>query len=126
MKRLAISTTNEVLIKPKFGSDQLISASEAVRSFSALRKLAKNDPIGILENNKLDSVVLSYEHYERLYSHVQNLEEQLYLALLNERVRKADAGESRTISLEEVLGKEEFEAFSSIDPNQISDEELFE
>jgi len=60
-----------------FKTEQFISASEAVRKFSALRKQARNHPVIILDNNNPDTVMISYETYEALHTLLQNSETPL-------------------------------------------------
>lgn len=53
--------------KPAFTIDQIIKASELVRTFSNIRKKAKEKPYFITDNGNIDTVLLSYDKYEELY-----------------------------------------------------------
>lgn len=55
--------------------DQIILASKADKCFGTFVKKAKENPQFILDNDKIDSVVLSIEKYENLLS---ELEEALW------------------------------------------------
>lgn len=110
--------------KPRFNVDQVNSATYASKHFSDIRKKAKELPQFISENNCIDSVVLDYKVYEEMYAELQTLRELTWELEIARRLEKADSTNVR-YHLQDVLGKDEYKEFRSIDPNSIPDEELF-
>lgn len=116
-----------ILEKPTFTRDQIVSATVASKEFSALRKRARTSPQYISGRNGIDSVLLDYETYERMYGELQYFRELEFDRIAAERVAAADADpDHRPISFREVLGEDAYEAFEAIDASAIPDEELFE
>lgn len=113
------------LDKPRFNVDQVISASTASKRFGQIRKKAKDLPQFISDNNVIDTVVLNYKDYEKMYLELQSLRELIWEIGIARRLENADKTTVR-YSLEEVFGKEEYEEFRKIDPNSIPDDEIFE
>lgn len=59
----------------KFSQDEIFTATEVVRNFSAmLGKVAENKKIVIIKNNKIEAVMLNLKEYERLNEAVALLE----------------------------------------------------
>ncbi len=102
--------------------DQIILASKADKCFGDIREKAKKKPQFILDNDKIDSVVLSIEQYEQLLSELEKLRETLWHKKIEERI-KNDSG--IRYSAKDFMSKEEYEMFINGDP-LVSDEELFE
>jgi PHD/YefM family antitoxin component YafN of YafNO toxin-antitoxin module len=73
-KKGAVLKVGVVLEKPSITNDQIVSASEAARDFSKIRKRAKDVPLYILDRGKIDAVILGYDQYERMYMRLQELE----------------------------------------------------
>lgn len=58
-----------------FTQDEIFTATEVVRNFSAiLSKVEQNQKIVILKNNKIQAVMLNLKEYERLMGAVELLE----------------------------------------------------
>ncbi len=58
-----------------FSKDEIYTATEVVRNFSAiLGKVAQSKRIVILKNNKFEAVMLNFKEYERLLNAVELLE----------------------------------------------------
>jgi F0F1-type ATP synthase delta subunit len=112
------------LNKPRLHVDQIISATYASKRFGEIRKKAKELPQFISENNCIDTVVLDYKAYEAMYAEIEELREIAWEISIARRLEKANATNVK-YSLQEVMG-EEYEEFCTIDPDSISDEELFE
>lgn len=93
----------------QFETNQSISASEAVRKFSALRKQARHQPVIILDKNKPDSVILSYETYEALYNLVQNIEERTSIIHTNKDKPNAIPEKKQTFHSSQLLSEEELQ-----------------
>lgn len=115
-----------IMDKPKFNVDQVISASKAAKRFAEVRKNAKISPQFITQNNNIDSVIQSYDDYEKMYIELETLRQFASDFHLSERIQKADSNPETRFNIKEVMGEEEFNKFQKIDPNSISDEELFE
>lgn len=76
--------------KPRFNRDQIISSSEAAKKFGELRKKAKTIPQFITDNGTVDTVVMNYEYYEKMYMRLQELEEIEETAILSERMERLE------------------------------------
>lgn len=111
--------------KPRFTRDQIVPASKASKSFGKVRKNAKILPQFISQNNKIDSVVLDYEQYEKLFEELETLREMSWEFDIANRLKKADSTPNVRYSIQEVMGNDEYQEFCDIDPDSISDEELF-
>ena len=116
----------DVMEKPEFNVDQVIPASIAARRFGEVRKNAKVLPQFISENNRIDSVVQSYEDYEKMYMELEFLREMIRESNLSMRIQRADSDPTNRHTLKEVMGDVGYEEFQKIDPNAIADEDLFE
>lgn len=58
-----------------FTQDEIFTATEVVRNFSAmLEKVGHNQKVVILKNNKIEAVMLNLKEYERLTNAVALLE----------------------------------------------------
>lgn len=114
-----------VMDKPRFSVDQMNSATYASKNFGKIRKLAKESPQFISENNMIDSVVLDYKTYEEMFTEIETLRELAWEISIARRLEEADKTNVR-YSLKEVMGEEEYEEFSKMDPDAIPDDELFE
>lgn len=116
----------DVMEKPQFNVDQVVPASVASRRFGEVRRNAKNIPQFISENNRIDSVVQSYEDYEKMYMELEVLRELTMELNLSNRIQEADLNPELRYELKEVMGEAGYKEFQKIDSNTISDEELFE
>ena len=111
--------------KPSFNVDQVVPASLASKRFGELRKNAKLQPQFISDNNKIESVVLNYALYEEMYVELEALRELTWEMDLINRLKNTDTTNER-YSLQEVMSEDEYKTFTKIDPDSISDEDLFE
>lgn len=109
--------------RPTFTRDQITSATTAAKRFAEIRRKAKVEPQFISEHNEIDSVVLDYETYEQMWRELYELRE-IEIELRAERRLRDDACEP--VLLEELKGPEGYAEFEAIDPELISDAELFE
>lgn len=114
-----------VMEKPQFNVDQVISASNAAKRFAEVRRNAKTSPQFISQNNSIDSVVQSYEDYEKMYMELETLRELFFDLNLSDRIEQADLKPELRFTIKDVMGEEGYTEFQKIDPNSISDEELF-
>ena len=113
--------------KPCFSRDQIVSATTVSKKFSEIRKRAKSTPLFVSDRNEIDTVILDYQAYEDMYMELEYLREQRFYEAVAERIAKGDADPARkSIGLDEAMGAEALAEYLSIDPDAISDEELFE
>lgn len=112
--------------KPQFNVDQVIPASIASRRLGEVRRNAKTIPQFISENNRIDSVVQSYEDYEKMYMELEVLRELTWELNLSNRILEADLNPKFRFDLKEVMGDVGYAEFQKIDPNSMPDEDLFE
>lgn len=111
--------------KPHFNVEQVNSATYASKRFGEIRKKAKKLPQFISENNNVDTVVLDYKAYEEMYTELQVLREVAWEYDIARRIERADNTEIR-YNLKDIMSEEEYNEFRKINPNSISDKELFE
>ena len=116
----------KVMEKPQFNVDQVIPASQAAKRFAEVRRNAKTKPQFISQNNSIDTVIQSYENYEKMYMELESLRELLFDLHLSDRIQKAESNPGLRFNIEDVMGEEGYTEFQKIDPNSIPDEELFE
>ena len=112
-----------VLEKPVFTKDQVVSATEASKSLSTIRKRAKRAPQFIADHNDIDTVIVDYAAYEEMYGALQFLREAEIDRIASDRIKN---GPYEFIPFEEALTPEELAEFESINPDSVSDEDLFE
>jgi len=112
-----------VMDKPKFSVDQMISASYASKRFGEIRKKAKALPQFISDNNKVDTVVLDYAQYEKLYMELNQLQELVRKMELLNRVEELDENPQITVAFNSLLTDQEKADLQNYNPN---DDDLFE
>lgn len=78
------------LDKPHFTRDQLVPSSVASKSFGAIRKRARDNPQFISDNGVVDTVVMGYDQYERMYQRLRELEEREEARVLEERIERLE------------------------------------
>ncbi|WP_318615866.1 hypothetical protein [Sporosarcina sp. YIM B06819] len=114
----------DVMEKPQFNVDQVVPASVAARRFGEVRKNAKIAPQFISDNNRIDTVVQSYEAYEKMFMELEILRELAWEYNLSLRIQDADQNPNR-YSLKEVMGDHGFAEFQKVNPDDIADDDLF-
>lgn len=92
--------------KPLFTNDQLTNAGVAAKKFGYIRNKAKDEPQYIMDNGNVDTVILDYAYYEKMYSRLMELEEAEEARILTERISHLDANPEAAISWKS-LRKEE-------------------
>lgn len=112
--------------KPKFNDEQITAAGIASKTFGKIRSAAKDSPQYILANNKLDSVVLDYSHYLKMYQELEVYRELFYMAEIAQRAEYAEKHPEEAVSLREAVGEDNYAQIMSIHPDDIPDDELFE
>jgi hypothetical protein len=89
-------------MKPTFTANQLVSSSVASKKFGELRKKAKQLPQFITENGTVDTVLVGYDYYEKLFERLSQLEEQEDMRILSERIDRLDTNPALTKSWNEI------------------------
>jgi PHD/YefM family antitoxin component YafN of YafNO toxin-antitoxin module len=74
------------IMKPVITVDQIIRSSDAAKKFGSLRKNAKNKPQYISDNGIIDSVLLSYDYFEKMYERLAELEQKEEGDILSQRI----------------------------------------
>ena len=111
-----------VLEKPVFTKDQVVSATEASKSLSAIRKRAKRAPQFIADHNDIDTMIIDYAAYEEMYGALQYLHELEINRIAADRVKH---GPHEFVPFEDALTTEELAEFESMYPDAIPDEGAF-
>lgn len=120
-----MKVVNSLMDKPQFEKEQMVSATDISKHFSKIGKQAKKNPIAILDNNDIDTILIGYKEYEKLIVEQNKLNELLIdLEAYNRLEQDKNVG-SKKYSLKEVMG-DDYESFCKINPEVISDEDLFE
>jgi PHD/YefM family antitoxin component YafN of YafNO toxin-antitoxin module len=98
----------KVMEKPTFSVEQLISASSASKNFGSLRKKAQTSPQFITDNGSVDTVVMGYDYFEKLYERLTELEEKEEENILLERIERLENNPSSAVDWREIRrsGKE--------------------
>lgn len=93
--------------KPSFNVDQLVSASLASKNFGELRKKAKKAPLFITDNGNVDTVIICYENYEKMFQRLMELEEREDTRILRKRVERLENDPSLAISWRSIRSSEQ-------------------
>lgn len=83
---MGVLMDNSIRLRP----DQMIKASEAAKKFGYARKKAKDMPQFITENGTIDSVLMDYEYYLKMYQRLVELEAKEDTRILNERIDRLE------------------------------------
>ncbi|MFZ5639510.1 MAG: type II toxin-antitoxin system Phd/YefM family antitoxin [Bacillota bacterium] len=76
--------------QPTFTREQLVPASVASKQFGELRKKAKILPQFITDNGNIETVVIGYEYFEKMYQRLIELEEQEEAMILTKRIEQLE------------------------------------
>lgn len=111
-----------------FGRDQIITATQASKNFGEVRRRSKRAPLYVSDrNSEIDTVIVDFDEFEAMAVELEALREERFYAVAAERLAASrEPGAEKPVPLEEVLGPEGYGAFLEIDPDDPSDEELFE
>ena len=110
-----------------FSRDQIVTATQASKNFGEVRERALGEPIFVSGRNGIDTVIIDYQTFEDMSIELANLREQHFYSVAAQRVLEGDATPDRErIALKDAMGVESFGEFQTINPEAISDEDLFE
>ncbi|WP_434401603.1 type II toxin-antitoxin system prevent-host-death family antitoxin [Planococcus sp. 11815] len=112
--------------KPSITSDQTIPVSKASKNFSYLCKAAKDKPQYISVHGRIDSVMLDYREYERLYQELEYYKELFWKFEISNRISELHATPEKLVSLREAIGEQAYARILAMDPDEIADNELFD
>lgn len=88
--------------KPQITKDQIIKSSEASKGFGKLRKKAKISPMYITENGNIDSVLLDYDYFEKMYQRLVQLEAKEEEEIIVQRIERLEKNPEVAVSWREV------------------------
>lgn len=112
--------------KPSITYDQIIPVSKAAKKFSDLRKSAKEKPQYLSVHGRIDSVLLDYREYEKLYQELEYYRELFWMIEFSDRISELHAAPEKLLSLREAVGEQAYARILAIDPNEMADDELFD
>ena len=74
----------------------------------------------------LDTLVVDFETFEGMAVELEELQEQRFFAKVAQRLREGEAeGSRQSVGLEEAMAEEDYAAWLRLDPDAVSDEEIF-
>lgn len=91
-----------IVDKPVITEDQMVKASLASKNFGAIRRKAKLLPQFILDNGSLDSVLMDYKYYVKMYQRLMELEEKEEIMILSERIERLDKEPLSAVSWKDI------------------------
>ncbi|ALS74978.1 hypothetical protein AUC31_06945 [Planococcus rifietoensis] len=112
--------------KPSITSDQIVPVSKAAKNFSYLRKAAKEKPQYLSFHGRIDSVMLDYREFERLYQELEYYKELFWKFEISNRVSELNAAPEKLVPLREVVGEQAYAQILAMDPDEMDDDGLFD
>ena len=112
--------------KPSITSDQITPVSNAAKNFSYLIKSAKEKPQYLSVHGRIDSVLLGYREYEKLYQELEYYRELFWMLDISDRISELHAAPEKLLSLREAVGKQAYARILAINPDEMADDELFD
>lgn len=114
--------------KLTFSRDQVVSSSQAAKNFGEMRRRAKNAPLYVADRNSgIDTVIVGFDEFEALAVELEELRLQRFYDAAAMRIARGDADPNRQpVDLADVMGELDYEAWTELDPEIISDKDLFE
>jgi PHD/YefM family antitoxin component YafN of YafNO toxin-antitoxin module len=91
-----------IMEKPKFDQDQFITATDITRKYGTIRKQAKEKPLVVTDNGRFDTVILDYQLYENMYSRLIELEDQVELRVLSERLEGLEKNPEKGVNWRDI------------------------
>ncbi|WP_338433333.1 type II toxin-antitoxin system Phd/YefM family antitoxin [Clostridium tyrobutyricum] len=76
--------------KPKITKDQIVKSSIVSKRLGQYRKKAKENPIYISDNGNIDTVILSYDQFEKMYKRLAELEEKEEERIIGDRINQVE------------------------------------
>lgn len=91
-----------IMTKPSITKEQIVKSSEASKRFGQIRKKAKDAPLYITDNGSIDSVLLGYEYFEKMYGRLVELEEREEERMLSKRISDLEDNPSSAVSWRDI------------------------
>ncbi|HBM81115.1 MAG: type II toxin-antitoxin system Phd/YefM family antitoxin [Clostridiales bacterium] len=88
--------------KPNITKDQIVKSSVASKKFGKFRKLAKERPIYISDNGNIDTVLISYDYFEKMYQRLYELEEKEEEMILSHRIEELKNNPEAAVSWKDI------------------------
>ncbi|MBV4432634.1 type II toxin-antitoxin system Phd/YefM family antitoxin [Clostridium tyrobutyricum] len=76
--------------KPKITKDQIVKSSVVSKRLGQYRRKAKENPIYISDNGNIDTVILSYDQFEKMYERLAELEEKEEERIIGDRIKQIE------------------------------------
>jgi PHD/YefM family antitoxin component YafN of YafNO toxin-antitoxin module len=76
--------------KPKITKDQIVKSSVVSKRLGQYRRKAKENPIYISDNGNIDTVILSYDQFEKMYERLAELEEKEEERIIGDRINQVE------------------------------------
>lgn len=90
------------MAKPTFNVDQLITSTEASKRFGEIRKKAQQEPQYITDNGNVDTVMIGYDLFEKLYDRLSQLEQLEEERTLLQRIERLEQNPTAARSWNEI------------------------
>ena len=90
------------MAKPSITKNQMVKSSIAAKNFGRMRKKAKITPLYITDNGNVDSVLIGYEYFEKMYERLVELEEREEERILSKRIDDLENNSSSAVSWRDV------------------------
>lgn len=74
----------------KISKTQIVKSSVVSKKLGEYRKKAKENPIYISDNGNIDTVLIGYDYYEKMYERLAELEEKEEERILTDRIRQIE------------------------------------
>ncbi|WP_039242732.1 type II toxin-antitoxin system Phd/YefM family antitoxin [Clostridium botulinum] len=91
-----------MLDKPIITKDKIVKSSQAAKQFGTIKKRAKDEPLFISDNGNIDTVLVGYDYFEKMYKRLMELEEKEGQRILLERVSDIEENPASTVSWRDV------------------------
>lgn len=88
--------------KPSITKDQIVQSSVASKKFGEYRRKAKLNPIYISDNGNIDTVLLAYDQFEKMYERLSELEAKEEAMILTQRIDNLEKNPSSAVSWRDV------------------------
>lgn len=113
--------------KLAFSKDRVVSATQASKNFGECRRCAKREPLFVTDRNaSIETVIVDYDEFEAMAVELEQLRLQRLYDVAAQRLTAIDRDPSgETVPFSEILGDEGYNAFLALDPDDLSDGELF-
>lgn len=74
----------------KITKEQIVKSSIVSKRLGQYRKKAKENPIYISDNGNIDTVIISYDQFEKMYERLVELESKEEKEILNNRIKQVE------------------------------------